>query len=120
VTPAAKGGSTVLYEEHHGRWKDSYRRGRFFSALLGAGFGGPLGLVVIGLAVLACPASMGLMMLRQRGLAQKSGRAAGTAPIMADCCLPGRPQVVAEATSLAALRMQRETLERELAELQTR
>ena len=33
---------------------------------LGAGFGGPLGLAVIGLAVLACPASMGLMMLRQR------------------------------------------------------
>ena len=87
---------------------------------LGVAFGGPLGLAVIGFAVLACPVSMGLMMLRQRGSAEKSGRAAGPSLAMADCCLPGQPQADAEAASLAALRVRRETLERELAELQTR
>lgn len=36
-------------------------------ASLGAGLGGPLGLVIISLAALACPVSMGLMLLRRRG-----------------------------------------------------
>ena len=87
---------------------------------LGAAFGGPLGLAVILLAVLACPASMGLMMLRQRGLAEKSGRATLASPAMADCCLPAQPQADAESASLATLRARRETLERELVDLQTR
>jgi hypothetical protein len=86
----------------------------------GAAFGGPVGLTVIGLAVLACPASMGLMMLRQRRSDKKPGRAASTSLTVADCCLPGQPQADAEAASLAALRTRRETLERELAELQAR
>src|SRR5258708_29190817 len=70
---------------------------------LGVGFGGPLGLAVIGVAVLACPVSMGRMMLRQRGSGEKSARAAGTSLAMADCCLPAQPQANAEAASLAAL-----------------
>jgi len=87
---------------------------------LGATFGGPLGLAVIGVAVLACPASMGLMMLRQRASGEKSGGAAGASLATMDCCLPDQTQAGAEAASLAALRTQRETLERELVELQTR
>ena len=87
---------------------------------LGGSLGGPLGLAVIGVAVLACPASMGLMMMRQRGSREKSGRAAGTSLAMADCCLPAQSQADAEAASLTILRARRETLERELAELQTR
>jgi|SRR5579859_5667392 len=69
---------------------------------LGAIFGGPLGLAVIALAVLACPASMGLMMLRQRGSGEKSGRAANAPLATAECCLPGQPPVDAEADSLVA------------------
>ncbi len=87
---------------------------------LGATFGGPLGVAVIGVAVLACPASMGLMMLRQRRSSEKSGGAAGAPLATMDCCLPSQTQAGAEAASLAALRTQRETLERELVELQTR
>src|SRR6266849_3001127 len=87
---------------------------------LGATFGGPLGLAVIGLAVLACPVSMGLMMLRQRSSGAKSGRAAGASLAMEDCCLPLQPQADAEVASLASMRARRETLERELDDLQTR
>ena len=68
-------------------------------AALGAGFGGPLGLALIGLAVLACPASMGLMMLRQRRSGEKSGGAAGAPLVTMDCCLPGQTQTGAEAAS---------------------
>ena len=90
-------------------------------AALGSSFGGPLGLALIGLAVLACPVSMGLMMLRQRGSSEVSSRIGVPTPEMADCCLPGQVMPVSEAGAsgewLAALRAQREALERELAEL---
>ena len=93
-------------------------------AALGASFGGPLGLALIGLAVLACPASMGLMMLRQRGSGENSTRAGGASSTMADCCLPGQGVPAAEAGAaggrLAVLRAQRESLERELADMQNR
>ena len=92
-------------------------------AALGTSLGGPLGLVLIGLAVLACPASMGLMMLRQRGSDENSARAGGASSTMADCCLPGQGEPAAEAGApgarLAGLRAQRESLERELADMQT-
>ena len=93
-------------------------------AALGTSFGGPLGLAIIGLAVLACPLSMGLMMLRRRRSGQNSARGGGASSTMADCCLPGQGIAAAEAgapgSRLAALRAQRESLERELAEMQTR
>lgn len=86
----------------------------------GASLSGPLGLGLIALAVLACPLSMGLMM--RRGSNQNS--APGDSRMMADCCLPGETPMASEADSsagrLAALRAQREALERELAEMQAR
>ena len=92
-------------------------------AALGASFGGPLGLAIIGLAVLACPLSMGLMMLRRRRSGQNSARGGGASSTMADCCLPGQGIAAAEAgapgSRLVALRAQRESLERELADMQT-
>ena len=91
-------------------------------AALGTSMGGPLGLALIGLAVLACPLSMGLMMLRQRGSRENSARVGGGSPTMADCCLPGQGIPDAEAgapgSRLASLRAQRESLERELADTQ--
>jgi hypothetical protein len=86
----------------------------FGGAAIGTGMGGPLGLGLLVLATLACPVSMGLMMLRQRGSrpASTSGRSAPT-----DCCLPGSDEET-PADRLAALRAQREALERKLAALQ--
>jgi hypothetical protein len=86
----------------------------FGGTALGASFGGPLGLGLIALALLACPVSMGLMMIRQRGSNQDS--APGNSPPLASCCLPGEE---VPADRLAALRARREALESELAEMQT-
>ena len=86
----------------------------------GASFGGPLGLGLVALALLACPLSMGLMVMR-RGSNRNS--ASGRSQMMADCCLPGEantsPEAGSSAERLASLRAQREALERELAEMQT-
>lgn len=96
-----------------------------FGILLGGAafrtfIGAPLGLGLIALALLACPISMALIMRRQMnrdGAASDSSR-------MADCCLPGETLAVSgidsQADRLAILRAQREALERELADLQTR
>jgi hypothetical protein len=90
-------------------------------AAFGSVLGGPLGLGLIALAMLACPVSMGLMMMRQRGSGQNS--ALGNSSTMMECCLPGEALAASEADSgtdrLAALRVQREALERELAEMQS-
>ena len=89
-------------------------------ALGGASLSGPLGLGLIALAVLACPLSMGLMMWRNSK--QNSSHAAGHAPVMADCCMPGEAlttEADSSAERLAALQARRETLERELTEMQT-
>lgn len=91
-------------------------------SVFGASFGGPLGLGLIALAMLACPVSMGLIMMR-RGSNQKS--APNSSHAMADCCAPGEAPTPAAVDSaaerLAALREHRQALERELAELtQTR
>lgn len=85
----------------------------FGGTVLGASFGGPLGLGVIVLASLACPISMMLMM--RRGMSQN---ASGHLSIMADCCAPGE-QASSESERLTALRAQREALESELAKMQT-
>jgi hypothetical protein len=91
----------------------------FGGAAFGASFGGPLGIGVIVLAALACPLSMGLMMMR--GMKQNS--ATGSAQMMADCCAPNQASVSVDtslsADSLSALRSRREALEREIAELQS-
>lgn len=83
----------------------------------GTALGGPLGLSLLALAILACPVSMSLMMLRQRGSGQTS--ALGSSATMMDCCLSG-PGEEAPTERLTALRARREALERELAELQTK
>jgi hypothetical protein len=76
--------------------------------------GGPLGLAVMALALVACPVSMGYMMLRRRGSSHRQTR-------MEECCVPGPVEPAAEpgapANGLEALRARREALERELAEL---
>ena len=82
----------------------------------GASFGGPLGLGLIALAVLACPVSMGLMM--RRGSNQNAARGVGSSSMMADCCVLGEEAATMESDQLAALRARREALEREVAELQ--
>lgn len=74
---------------------------------------GPIGLGLIGLAVLACPLSMGLMMLRNRDMAH-SGEPAN----IADCCLPGDQALRNETDRVAELRTRREALEQQVAELQ--
>ena len=90
-------------------------------AAIGTSFGGPLGLGLIALAVLACPLSMGLMMMR-RGSPRASTLGAGSSEAMADCCAPGEVRAASGVGSSvdrsAALRDRRETLEREIAELQ--
>ena len=58
-------------------------------AAIGTPFGGPLGLALIALAVLACPLSMGLMIVRRRGSPRASTLGAGSSEAMADCCAPG-------------------------------
>lgn len=85
-------------------------------AAFGASLGGPLGLGLIALALLACPLGMGLMMWRGRSMA--SGNSSG----MMNCCAPDEALTLLEselpADRLAALRHRREALEREVAELQ--
>ncbi|MCL4303450.1 MAG: hypothetical protein KJ077_47630 [Anaerolineae bacterium] len=82
----------------------------------GVSLGGPLGLGLVALALLACPLSMGLMMWRN----QKT--ASGTSSGMTSCCAPDEALAALEAAlpadRLAALRDRREALEREVAELQ--
>ena len=76
-------------------------------------FDGPLGLGLLALTLLACPLSMGLVMIRRE--LNRNMAPGGLVP-RTNCCLP------AEAFSgkrLAALRARREVLERELAEMQT-
>jgi len=77
---------------------------------VGASLGGPLGIGLIVLAVLVCPLSMGLIMMRQRGSSQKTTQ--NDSQLMADCCAPGEE---ASSDRLESLRAQRESLERELA-----
>jgi hypothetical protein len=79
-------------------------------------FSGPLGLGLTVLVLLACPLTMGLMMKRaskQNVLSRKSA-------MMTDCCVPGQQVSIVEADRLASLRRQRESLEREVADLQAR
>jgi len=83
-------------------------------SMVGASLGGPLGISLIVLAALACPVSMGLMMTRQRGSGQKATH--NDSQLMADCCAPGDE---ASSDRLATLRTQRESLERELAAMQS-
>ncbi|MGH2523396.1 MAG: hypothetical protein ACRDH2_12910 [Anaerolineales bacterium] len=88
-------------------------------AAFGTWLGGPLGLGLIALAMLACPISMGLTMRRQRGATQQQNSAPGASQAvpMASCCLPGEET---SADQLVALRARREVLEREVAEMQAR
>lgn len=85
--------------------------------LFGVSLGGPLGLGLIALAMLACPISMGLMMWR----GSRRNAASGNAATMADCCAPGEmaPTTPPPADRLTALRAEREALERELAQMHT-
>ncbi len=89
----------------------------FGGAAIGTSLGGPLGLGLLVLATLACPVSMGLMMLRQRGADPAS--ATGNSATTMDCCLPV-PGEEASVERLTALRARREALEHELAELRVK
>ncbi|MCE7981804.1 MAG: hypothetical protein DYG89_11465 [Caldilinea sp. CFX5] len=84
----------------------------------GTALGGPLGLGLIALALLACPLSMGLMVWRTT---QQNGASSHTATMSA-CCMPGESTAAAATSAgedrLAALRERHVALERELAELQ--
>ncbi len=83
-------------------------------AAVGVSLGGPLGVGLIVLAALACPVSM-YWMMRPHGSSQEA--TSNSSQMMADCCVPE------EETSdnrLVALKAQRESLERELAEMQTK
>ena len=86
-------------------------------AAAGTWLGGPLGLGLIALALLSCPVSMGLMMMRQRGPMQQS--MPGNSATVMDCCLPTQDEE-ASTSQLASLRAKRESLEHELAELQAK
>ena len=81
---------------------------------VGVSLGGPLGIGLIVLVALACPLSMYLMMTRQRGSSQKATKNASQ--MTADCCAPGEE---ASSDRLESLRAQRESLERELASMQS-
>ena len=83
-------------------------------AAVGASMGGPLGIGLIVLAALACPLSMYLMMTRQRGSSQKV--TSNGSQMIADCCAPGEET---SSDHLESLRAQRESLERELAAMQS-
>ena len=83
-------------------------------AAIGVSLGGPLGIGLIVLAALACPVSM-YWMMRPRGSSQEA--ASKGSQMMADCCMP---QEDASDDRLVALKAQRESLERELAEMQTK
>jgi len=92
------------------------------AAIGGVSLSGPLGLALIALAMLACPVSMGLMMMRRGSNPKSASQGSHT---MADCCAPGEAPTASEVDSaaerLAPLRERREALGRELAELrQTR
>lgn len=89
----------------------------FGGAAIGTTLGGPLGLGLLVLATLACPVSMGLMMMRQRGSGQNA--APGSSAMTMDCCLP-EPGEEASVERLTALRARREALEHKLAELQVK
>ncbi len=84
-------------------------------AAFGTWLGGPLGLGLIALAMLACPISMGWTMRRRLGSHQNSTDVASHSIPLANCCLPGAE---APAERVASLRARREALERELAELE--
>lgn len=85
----------------------------------GAASSGPLSLGLIALAMLACPISMGVMMLWHRRSSQSSARPISSPPVT--CCLPGATLDAVDAGEaaerLAALRAKREVLEQELVEL---
>lgn len=83
-------------------------------ATVGTTLGGPLGIGLIVLAALACPLSMYLMMTRQRGSSWKV--TSNGSQLMADCCAPGEET---SSDRLESLRAQRESLERELASMQS-
>ena len=83
-------------------------------ATFGGWLGGPFGVSLIALALLACPISMGLMMRRRLGSKEATGTASPAIP-PADCCLPGG-EVPAE--RVARLRARREALEREVAAME--
>ena len=83
-------------------------------AAVGAFLGGPMGISLIVLAALACPLGMYLMMTRQHGSRQKS--TPNGSQLMADCCAPGEET---SSDRLESLRAQRESLERELASMQS-
>lgn len=82
-------------------------------AAVGASLGGPLGIGLIVLA-LVCPLSMYLMMTQWRGSSRSS--TPDSSQLTADCCAPSEE---ASVNHLAALRAQRESLERELASMQS-
>ena len=85
-------------------------------AAFGTWLGGPLGLGLIALAMLACPISMGLTM-RRLGSRQKSTDVASNSIPLADCCLPVEE---VPANRVANLRARREALEREVVEIEAR
>ena len=80
----------------------------------GAVFGGLLGASLIALAALACPLSMGWMMMRSMRRSDATGQSTPTA----DCCMPGEQTSTLGSDPLVALHARREALEREVAELQ--
>ena len=82
---------------------------------VGGFLGGPLGIGLIVLAALACPLSMGLIMMRQNTSSQQT-TTRNRSQLVADCCAPGEET---SADHLAALRAQRESLEHELAAMQS-
>ena len=88
-------------------------------AAVGALWGGPLGLGLISLAMLACPVSMGLLIWHQRQSSPDSARKNVT-PIV-NCCLPGETLAAFESDNpsqrLTELRARRVALEHELTKM---
>jgi len=88
-------------------------------ATFGVGLGGPLGVAILALALLACPLSMGFMMWRGN-----RNMVAGTTHAMTPCCAPDEQtasmlDTLEEGSSpkrLAQLVARREAIERELAQ----
>ena len=83
-------------------------------AAVGPSLGGLLGIGLIVLAALACPLSMYWMMTRRRRLSQKV--TSNGSQTMADCCAPSEEF---SSDRLESLRTQRESLEHELASMQS-
>ena len=77
---------------------------------VGVSLGRPLGIGLIVLAALACPLTMYLMTIQQRGSSQNA--TPNSSQWMADCCAPGEEP---SSDRLETLRAQRESLEREVA-----